>query len=62
MIGRVTNEGWVHEMMHEPDHTLCIMKQIVELPNTCLSTNIGLETNCRFYKPQNVPILYGHVS
>jgi hypothetical protein len=38
------------------------MKQIVELPNACLSTNIGLETNCRSYEPQNVPIPYGHVS
>jgi hypothetical protein len=38
------------------------MKQNVELPNACLSTNIGLETNCRSYKPQNVPIPYGHVS
>jgi hypothetical protein len=38
------------------------MKQIVEFPNAWLSTNIGLETNCRSYKPKNVPIPYGHVS
>jgi hypothetical protein len=46
-------------MMHEPSHTLCIVKQTIEPPTTCLSTNIGLEANCRFDIPQDVPTPMG---
>jgi hypothetical protein len=43
-------------------HTPCIVKQIVELPITCLSTNIGLEANYRSNIPQNVSTPHEHVS
>ncbi len=48
--------------MHEPSHTLCIVKQIVESPIACLFTYIGLEANYKSNIPQNVPIFHGHVS
>jgi len=49
-------------MMHELNHMLCIMKQIIEPPIACLSINIDLETNCRSDISQNVLIPHGHVS
>jgi hypothetical protein len=49
-------------MMHKLDHTPFVVKQIIELLTPSLSTNIGLEANYRSNVPQNVPILYGHVS
>jgi hypothetical protein len=49
-------------MMHKPENTPFVVKQIVELPTPYLSTNIGLEANYRSNVPQNVPTFYGNVS
>jgi hypothetical protein len=48
--------------MHKPNHMPCIVKQIVEPPTTCFSTNIGLEVEYRYNLPQNVPTFHGRVS